>query len=183
MSKKTTKCNKKNKGGTKRKRSNSAPGSRSRSPSRSRARTSRLQYPVGPGGSPESLYMMLSPQIDLSALSALGNFEIAGPNTLRDEIIRATHLNRASFTYDDEPDLRDLLMERSYAIQQHSKDSLIWKINGRIFFLEEKLEKARRARSITLIEQIESELAEKRRMLEYINTLSDTDIDNLNIEY
>jgi hypothetical protein len=182
MSKKTTKCNKKNKGGTKRKRSNSAPGSRSpsRSPSRSRARTSRLQYPVGPEGSPESLYMTLSPQIDLSALSALGNFEIAGPNTLRDEIIRATHLNRASFTYDDEPDLRNLLMERSYTIQQHSKDSLIWKINAKIYFLEEKLAQAN---SITLIEQIESELAEKRRMLEYINTLSDTDIDNLNIEY
>jgi len=181
MSKKTTKCNKKNKGGTKRKRSNSAPGSRSpsRSPSRSRARTTRLQYPVGPEGSPESLYM-LSPQIDLSALSALDNFEIAGPNTLRDEIIRATHLNRAAFTYDDVQDLRNLNMERSYAIQQHSKDSLIWKINGRIFFLEEKLEQAR---SITLIEQIERELAEKRRMLEYINTLSDTDIDNLNIEY
>jgi hypothetical protein len=181
MSKKTTKCNKKNKGGTKRKRSNSAPGSRSpsRSPSRSRARTSRLQYPVGPEGSPESLYMTLSPRID-SDLNALGYLEIAGPNTLRDEIIRATHLNRASFTYDDEPDLRNLLMERSYTIQQHSKDSLIWKINAKIYFLEEKLAQAN---SITLIEQIESELAEKRRMLEYINTLSDTDIDNLNIEY
>jgi hypothetical protein len=127
--------------------------------------------------------MMLSPRID-SDLNALGNLEIAGPNTLRDEIIRATRLNRALFTYDDEPDLRNLLMKRSYAIQQqqHSKDSLIWKINAKISFLEEKLEKARRARSITLIEQIESELAEKRRMLEYINTLSDTDIDNLNIE-
>jgi len=173
MSNKTTRCNKKNKkGGTKRKRSNSS-RSPSRSPSRSRTRTSRspsLPPPLSPP----------SPQIDLNLMSVFDDFAISGPNTLKDEITNATHLNYPVYTYDDEPGMLSVGMQRSRAVLQHNKNSLIFTINEKILFLEEKLEQAN---SIALREQIESELAEKMRMLEYINTLSDTAIDNLRIEY
>lgn len=205
MSKKTTRCNKKNKGGTKRKRTNSrsrSPSSRSpsRSPSRSRLRLNLLP-PSPPSPSSIGDEWRTLP-VWHPTPGAYGRFSPVlsprqGPNTLANEFETAIRLKYPEYAYHDDrqgevqlpreprlPPVNDddimtpLIMRRSYAHRPYNKYTLTLKIDSVISDLEDKLS---RASSMRVIERIEDELITKRRMLDYIDGLTDDEISQLNL--